>query len=149
MIKMTAEGKEQLQLALRSVKTGGGTDISGGVFRGILQQQADAMRESRSDESCQPTRAVFVLSDGYADGGILDADRLAEKTRELLGVGAAEQRRPATGSPSSLRLHTFGFGSCHEPKFLGKLAEGGEGNYYGIEEPAQVAQVSSFIDIHS
>eukprot|EP00873_Tetraselmis_striata_P012251 jgi/Tetstr1/432515/TSEL_021889.t1 len=159
--KMTPMGKAYVGAALDRVELGGGTNLSAGLFHGIEQQKADLQSDYEAmvqrllaggpspgsntpiaeagrvadSEPVPPMRAVLLLSDGQPTIGLRDTEALAAMMQEMLpDDGTPDQ-------PTAVRVHTFGFGTDHDPHLLGKLAEVGRGNYYAIEEPHQVSQV--------
>jgi Ca-activated chloride channel family protein len=106
----TAEAKTLASTRLRAIDARGSTDLCGGWMRG-----ADELRtEGR----------VLLLSDGLANHGETDPDRLAQHARDLRARGIVTS--------------TFGLGADFDERLMSRLATEGGGHFYYIEDPAQI-----------
>jgi len=112
--------------AVKSLRPGGTTNLSGGLFAGLGLLSAAPAAER--------IRAVLLLTDGLANAGITEEQPLIAATKSLLDG-------TATG------LYTFGYGSDHNAKLLQAIAGAagdGKGSYYFIETAEKV--VGAFAD---
>ena len=71
-------------------------------------------------------RSVFLFTDGQANEGVTEPERLVTMVRSLLDCAPR------------VRVHTFGFGHDHDEQLLSKLAEAGSGSYYFVEQEEQI-----------
>jgi Ca-activated chloride channel family protein len=104
--------KAAVRAVIRSIDTGGMTDLSGGYLRGLQE----ARRVSG------PAGATLLLiSDGHANGGIVDHDQLRSIAAQAHG--------------HSVVTSTLGYGLGYDELLLGALADGGSGEALFAEEP--------------
>ena len=111
--------------AVKNLRPGGTTNLSGGLFAGLGLLSAPA---------AERIRAVLLLTDGLANAGITEEQPLIAATKSLLDG-------TATG------LYTFGYGSDHNASLLQSIAGAagdGKGSYYFIETAEKV--VGAFAD---
>jgi len=112
--------------AVKSLRPGGTTNLSGGLFAGLGLLSAAPAAER--------IRAVLLLTDGLANAGITEEAPLISATKSLL-------------HGTSTGLYTFGYGSDHNAKLLQAIASAagdGKGSYYFIETAEKV--VGAFAD---
>ena len=112
--------------AVKSLRPGGTTNLSGGLFAGLGLLSAAPAAER--------IRAVLLLTDGLANAGITEEQPLIAATKSLL-------------DGTSTGLYTFGYGSDHNAKLLQAIAGAagdGKGSYYFIETAEKV--VGAFAD---
>jgi len=112
--------------AVKSLRPGGTTNLSGGLFAGLGLLCAAPAAER--------IRAVLLLTDGLANAGITEEQPLIAATKSLL-------------QGTSTGLYTFGYGSDHNAKLLQAIAGAagdGKGSYYFIETAEKV--VGAFAD---
>lgn len=107
--------KDAARRALREVCSGGGTDLSAGYLRG-LQEAARVAGPSGA--------RVLLLSDGHANAGVTDPERLGE-------VATAHYAHGITTS-------VLGLGLGYDEELLDALARGGRG-MFGFAEEADTA----------
>jgi len=74
------------------------------------------------------TASVFILSDGLDDGALIRI----RKTVERFNVG------------QTYTMHTYGYGSDHDPKLMADIADLKDGNFYFIDELDTIDE--AFID---
>jgi len=106
--------KEKFKRCVDKIFPGSSTNLSGGLAEGIRQ-----LKESKSQNT---VKAVILLTDGHANYGITDMDKLARMTAtDLTGTG--------------ISLFTYGYGANHDADALRKLALSTDGGqYYFIEK---------------
>ena len=112
--------------AVKSLRPGGTTNLSGGLFAGLGLLSAAPAAER--------IRAVLLLTDGLANAGITEEQPLIAATKSLL-------------DGTSTGLYTFGYGSDHNASLLQSIAGAagdGKGSYYFIETAEKV--VGAFAD---
>jgi Ca-activated chloride channel family protein len=116
--------KPAVRDAIAVLETGGTTNLSGGLLRGM--QEA---RRIAGDAGA----TLVLLSDGHANVGETDPDRLAS-------VAAKSRGRRITTS-------TIGVGLDHDEHLLSALARGGAGNAHFAEEADTAgAQLAGEVD---
>ena len=125
---MTPENKVVAKSKIARIHPGSTTNLSGGLFRGVSQQLSIAKFAKESSV----VRSIFLLTDGLPNVGISDPATMAEVVRGMQGD---------LGPNEKIGVHTFGFGSDHDPELLGKIAEGCGGTYHYIESQEQVPVV--------
>lgn len=101
----------------------GGTNISGALFQAI--DQSYLLKSTLS--------TVIFFTDGKANKGVTDINRLAMMVKNILGTDPV------------CKIHTCGFGSNHERTFLETISNIGKGKYYYIENDDHLAD--AFQDI--
>ena len=101
------------------IEAGGSTNLSGGWLRG-RELVAAAKRDQRMNR-------VVLLTDGQANAGITDRERLT-------GLAATAKR-------SGVTTTTIGFGADYDEQLLRAMADAGGGNSYYIEQPDQAPGV--------
>ncbi len=122
------DDKDAVRAAVAAVHPGGMTNLSGGYLRGI--------QEARRAASGAPATLVLV-SDGHANVGVSDADRLATVAR-----GAHEH---------GIATSTIGLGAAYDEALLAAVARGGTGNHAYAEDgdsgaAALAAEVDGLLD---
>lgn len=113
LTKMDAQGRNEALASIEGLRTGGATNLSGGLLKGI-----DVLAQG-SDIATNCTRAVLLFTDGIANHGILERDALVSAAQNVM-------------SDRPIPLFTFGFGAQHEENTLRSLAESTSGLYYFI-----------------
>ena len=112
----TPEAKAMPLARLRASDARGSTDLCGGWMRGAGQLESHAGPDAIS--------RVLLLSDGLANHGETNQDTLAARSAELRAKGIATS--------------TFGLGADFDERLMSRLATDGGGNFYFIEQPAQI-----------
>jgi Ca-activated chloride channel homolog len=112
----TLADKPPVKAAIAHIHPGGTTNLSAGYLRGL--QEA---RRAAGDEGA----TVLLISDGHANAGITDADRLAD-------VATTYSRQHVTTS-------ALGYGLGYDERLLTAVAEGGRGNEHFAENPDAAA----------
>lgn len=62
LVQITSESKRLIQSRIQEIISGGGTNLSGGLFKGIEQQL-------KGDVSARSIRRVILFTDGLANEG--------------------------------------------------------------------------------
>lgn len=104
---------------IRSIETGGSTNLSGGWLRG--RELAAAQQQERA------MNRVLLLTDGRANCGITDPQTLTGLCAEAARAG--------------ITTTTVGFGADYDEALLRAMADAGAGNTYYIERPDQAPGV--------
>lgn len=122
----SAQSRGVIEAAIHGLQPGGGTNAEGGLMLGY-EVAADGLTRGASNR-------VVLLSDGVANVGETDQDRINEAVR---------RRREA-----GIFLNTIGVGlGNHDDDFLEQLADRGDGicNYVDSEVEARRALVDNFV----
>jgi len=104
--------KSLLHHRIEEISAAGYTNLSGGLLAGYAELDEKAPE--------QPPRALLLVSDGLANRGITDRDRLTEiaRTYRMRGVS----------------LSTIGLGLDYDESLLAALARAGGGRYTHVEK---------------
>jgi Ca-activated chloride channel family protein len=119
LLPMTAANRERLQAAVMQVTAGGGTNLGGGLGRGI-----DLMMHTTAAER---QRKVILISDGLANQGVIDPQALGR-----MASAALEDR---------LSISTVGVGLDFNEMVMTAIADRGAGRYHFLEDPRVFAAV--------
>jgi Ca-activated chloride channel family protein len=119
LIPMDSAHRRQVKAVARQIYSGGGTNLGGGLQRGIetLLQTPSAGRQ----------RKVILISDGLANHGITDPVELGR-----MAGGAVEY---------NFSVSTVGVGYDFNEVLMTTIADHGAGNYYFLENPNAFARV--------
>ena len=119
--QMDSAGKDRARQLISRIQTRGSTNLSGGWFEGakILSEVMESGEEY--------VHHLILLSDGYANQGLLDVDVLCGH------VTAMRERGMSTSC--------VGFGDNYEMKWLESMAEAGGGRLHDAEHPQEIAEV--------
>jgi von Willebrand factor type A domain. len=104
---MTKENKDKALKSIELVDADGGTSICEG-----LKSALSILNDRKQPNS---VTSIFLLSDGL--------DYEAKNVKNLL--------RDFTIS-TTYTIHTFGYGSDHDPKLMTSIADMGDGNFYFV-----------------
>ena len=104
--------KQSARSAIGAITARASTDLSGGYLRGLQEAERAAGAAGAT---------VLVVSDGHANAGVTDPDKLE-------GIAADARRRGITTS-------SLGFGLGYDERVMSALARGGAGNELFAEEP--------------
>lgn len=114
------ENKKNITDAISRINSAGGTFLSGGLQKGL-----ELVKMNKSD---QFLNRVFLMSDGLANEGIVEIDKLSNIVSEWK-------------KENNTSVSTFGIGIDFDEDLMTELAEAGGGNYYFIEKPEQIAGI--------
>ncbi|HRJ86960.1 MAG TPA: VWA domain-containing protein, partial [Ignavibacteria bacterium] len=112
--------KYELRQKVNSLKPGGFTNLSGGMFEGYDQVNSNYMRGY--------VNKVFLLSDGLANRGITDRYKLSTMVKE-------KNRK------DGITISTFGVGTEFNENMMTDIAEYGRGNYYYIKNSSDIPEI--------
>ena len=113
----TPEAKALALSRLKAIDARGSTDLCAGWLQGAGQLGSHAGAEAIS--------RVLLLSDGLANRGETNPDALAGHAADLRA--------------KNITTSTFGLGADFDESLMSRLARDGGGNFYFIEQPAQIA----------
>lgn len=113
------ENKEQLIQLVSGLRTGGTTNLSGGLLAGADQVKGNFHTEQ--------VNRVILLTDGMANEGITDPGRLTEMVKALRNSG--------------ISVSTLGVGENFQEDLLVDMAEAGDGNFYFIASPDTIPEI--------
>jgi Ca-activated chloride channel family protein len=111
--------KDLMKQQIDSIDTGGSTNLSGGLIMGakhVLSQKKAGM-----------VQRVILLSDGRANEGVTDQEKLAKIAQEYSSMGVS--------------ITTMGVGDGFDEELMEAISEHGQGNFYYIEKPDQIPQL--------
>ncbi|KIL37215.1 hypothetical protein SD71_00290 [Cohnella kolymensis] len=111
--------KDLIKQRIESIETGGTTNLSGGMVEG-----AQHVRKGKEDGMIN---RVILLSDGHANQGITD--------REKLFAIAKEYRSSGVG------ITTMGVGDGFDEELMEGIAEHGGGNFYYIDKADDIPSI--------
>jgi Ca-activated chloride channel family protein len=133
----------ELLAAIAAIRPGGRTDLSAGYLMGLREAERALMHRADVRGTAQPTAqlsgaTVLLLSDGHANAGITDPDRLADVAAK---AHRANRRRAATTTS------TLGLGQGYDEVILAALARGGSGEHrYAPDSDAATAEFTGLVD---
>jgi hypothetical protein len=152
LVKATALNKGALSAAIMSIQADSLTNLSGGLFKGMVEQLETsdhpdsisaedwALVNTPGLEPAAMIKAVFLFTDGEANTGLVSLPDIQRAMNNLLAAHGAcgKGSKRDTGAtperlPAQLKVHTFGFGEDHNPDLLQGIASTGNGTYYYIE----------------
>ncbi|BBO66257.1 hypothetical protein DSCA_01870 [Desulfosarcina alkanivorans] len=119
LVPLTETNRRQLALAVRQLHAGGGTNLGGGLSRGIDL----LMRTPAGDRQ----RRVILISDGLANQGVTDPVALGR-----MASAAVENR---------FTISTAGVGLDFNETLMTAIADQGAGHYHFLEDPRTFARV--------
>lgn len=111
--------KDLIKHRIESIETGGMTNLSGGMIEG-----AQHVRRNKADGM---VNRVILLSDGHANEGITD--------RQKLFAIAKEYRSSGVG------ISTMGVGDSFDEELMEGIAEHGGGNFYYIDKADGIPEI--------
>ncbi len=113
--------KRNILSIIKSINTGGSTNLSGGMLEGYSQT-------AKHWKTGQVNR-VLLLSDGLTNQGITRSEKLQAICQDKISKG--------------ISISTFGVGADFDEDLMLNLAEHGNGNYYFIGSPDQIPTIFS------
>ncbi|MBX2843921.1 MAG: VWA domain-containing protein [Flammeovirgaceae bacterium] len=112
--------KESLIRKIGEIKSGGSTNLSGGMLEGYAQVKNTFERNF--------VNRVLLLSDGLANQGITDMEEL----QKIVGL---------KNSKEGISISTFGVGAYFNEDLMTNLSEYGTGNYYFIDNADKIPEI--------
>lgn len=121
--KLTQANKDHALAKIKSLKTRGCTNMSGGIGM--------AAQEIKSIESPHEVRTIFLLTDGLPNEGVSDREGIVNLTKGCLG---------SNGGQNPIPIHCFGYGSDHDSEMLRDISAATEGGtYYYVGSDSDVS----------
>lgn len=115
-----ASDKVALINKIKNITTGGSTNLWGGTSKGY--------EEVKSNYKPSYVNRVLLLSDGLANAGVTDNNAIAFKVQQYK-------------DKEGITLSTFGLGLDYNETLMTDMAETGNGNYYFIDSPDNLAGI--------
>lgn len=109
---------QMVQEIIRTLAPRGGTNLCGGMNGGIAELKRD---------SSESLKRVILLSDGLANQGVVNPEAIASYARDAYRSG--------------ITVSTMGVGLDYNEDLMQAIAEAGGGNYFFIEDPAQIKEL--------
>jgi len=125
-------GKDALKTRIDEIRTGGTTNLHGGLER------AAALLGSRADFNCQSSvianndgrvKRIFLFSDGHVNAGITDPHEI--------------KRRVTTWADEGITTTSFGIGSDFDEPLMRGIAESGKGRYTFLANAQDIPRLVS------
>jgi Ca-activated chloride channel family protein len=107
----------QVLARIHGVEAGGGTNISSGLDLGYTEARSPAAGDDA-------VRIVMLLSDGHANAGDTDPQRLSE--------------RAARAFQDGIQTSAFGLGPDYDAALMSGIADRGAGGYYYLADSSQI-----------
>ena len=114
--RVTMGNRSDLKRRISRLRPGGSTNLSGGWLAGCHEVASVAQTETLN--------RVLLLTDGLANVGETDLERLAHQAKEL--------------SRRGISTSTFGVGEGFNEHLLEAMSNQGGGNFYYIETPGDI-----------
>jgi Ca-activated chloride channel family protein len=111
--------KDLMKTQIEQIQSGGSTNLSGGLLKGIqyvMQHKKEGM-----------VNRVILLSDGHANDGITDKEKLKAMAKEFRSAG--------------IGITTMGVGNGFDEELLEGIADHGGGNFYYIEKADDIPTI--------
>ena len=115
--------KEPIKRLIDRLTPRGGTDLAGGMMRGVEEVAA---RMQTIDAQTAVSR-VLLLSDGLANHGVTHSAEISGMVREANRRG--------------VRISTLGLGLHYGEDLMLAIAQNGGGAFYHVEHPHQIARI--------
>jgi len=115
----TGQNKAIIVNAIRRIEPRGSTDLHGGWKEGAQQVEQHLLSKG--------INRVLILSDGQTNQGETDPDKISSATHALARKGVSTT--------------TLGVGDDYNEDLMEAMARSGDGNYYFIEAPEQLAAI--------
>ncbi len=113
------EDKARLETLVMGIEPNGGTALHGGWEEGARQVRVNLVAGGLN--------RVLLLSDGQANVGLSKPDAIADDVHRLAEAGVSTT--------------TLGLGDDYNEDLMEAMAKSGDGNYYYIENPEQLANI--------
>lgn len=114
-----AESTRMMKRKIDRLSPRGGTNLTGGMMRGADQAEKNITADR--------INRVILLSDGLANEGVTDPNKIAKLVRARKKKG--------------VQITTMGLGADYNEDLMQRVAETGGGRYYFIEHPTQIARI--------
>jgi len=117
---MTAKNKAEATAKVKSITTGGCTNMSGGMCKGFEQLKSCKLVEGS-------LYRMLLFTDGQANVGLRDKSEFVDLVRNQI-------------NDSSITVSCFGYGRDHDEEILQHIVEVGKGNFYFIDNVDDMAK---------
>jgi hypothetical protein len=97
----------------------------------MVEWANDASASVTTVASPKTVRCVFLFTDGCPTDGVKDAGMMEGCIKNLIASKARG---------SDLKIHSFGFGSDHDPVLLQAISNAGKGTYYYVATEENIAE---------
>jgi Mg-chelatase subunit ChlD len=128
----TSENKMDIKNKINNIKAGGGTIIISGLTTAIDILKLDQLKNKDNKDYKNRIPSIILLSDGNDNN--MDDIQLSQSFKEI-----------TKNLNLFFTVHTFGYGSDHDPKIMTKLANIRDGSFYYVSEFNKVQ--SYFINV--
>jgi Mg-chelatase subunit ChlD len=118
LIKMDKPGKAYVNDAVKNIRAGSTTNLSGGLMAGVEELKKGAPGDSNE------VKSLMLLTDGLANHGITDSAAIVKMLQSALDSPGMEQAS----------VFTFGYGADHNQDMLRAISDAGRGVYYFVDE---------------
>mmetsp|Transcript_67640 Transcript_67640/g.78535 ORF Transcript_67640/g.78535 Transcript_67640/m.78535 type:complete len:576 (+) Transcript_67640:1-1728(+) len=108
--KVSDANKPEILQAINSLNAGGGTSITAGMTQ--------AFRVLNERKYKNPVSSIFLLSDGLDGAATMGVKGQIAQFSKL----------------DNYTIHSFGYGSDHDPNLMGTIAKYKDGNFYFVEK---------------
>ncbi len=112
--------KSLIKSKIAAITDAGSTNLSGGMQKGYSLVSTNFVKDN--------VNRVLLLSDGLANVGISDPNKLQEIARKK-------------SREEGISISTFGVGADFDEKLMTGLSEHGSGGYYFIDSPDKLPQI--------
>lgn len=119
LVPMTEANRMQMRSSLKQIYAAGGTNLGGGLDRGMALLMRDPVAERQ--------RKVILISDGMANQGVIDPYALG-----IMASAAVENR---------FTISTVGVGLDFNEVLMTAIADQGAGRYHFLKDPEALARV--------
>lgn len=120
--KAVGPNRDAMKKIIAGLEEGGGTNIGRGLELGYGQANSKGIPDDA-------VRVVFLLSDGRANAGITNSQRLARMALDAFQNG--------------IQTSSFGLGTDYDGDLMSSIARDGAGGYYYMRDPEQIAPALS------
>ncbi len=114
-----AQDKDLMIQAVKKLQSGGCTNLSGGLLKGVSEVKKNLSKEY--------INRVVLLTDGLANQGITDPKQLVKKVQAIKN--------------QHISVSAMGVGADFAEDLLVEMAEAGSGNFYFIANPDQIPEI--------
>ncbi|CAD8143721.1 unnamed protein product [Paramecium octaurelia] len=104
---LTQENKNNFKKVISAIRVGGSTNIAAGTEIAFKQIEQRRMKNQ--------VTSIFLLSDGQAQGATEHIQRQKDQIEDVVTI------------------HSFGYGSDHDPVLMSNICKVGQGSFYYIE----------------
>jgi Ca-activated chloride channel family protein len=129
---LSEAGKESLKAAIQAVRTGGTTNLFGGLEAAVQLLGGEAwsgQKEMASPEGDRDVRRIFLFSDGNVNAGMCDKHEIRRAVAAWAGAG--------------ITTSTFGIGLDFDEPLMKGIADAGKGRYTYLSKGRDIPKLVS------